>query len=106
MYGPSFSYAFRSAPNRLPLLGHAITILRPRHELFDWFVQIQRQYGFETVELSVPTLPPGVIISSPSNLEYVLKNETYVSKGAFVKDRSRDLFGMAARHASLNAHVC
>lgn len=74
-------------------------ILRPRHELFDWFVQCQRQYGFETLELRVPTLPHGVIITNPINLEYVLKNERYVSKGAFVKDRSGDLFGMTVLDA-------
>lgn len=68
--------------------------IRPRHELFDWFVKCQQKYGFETLEITVPTLPPGVIISDPANLEFVLKNERLVSKGHFVKSRSQDLFGI------------
>lgn len=84
------------------MLGHAVQILRPRHELFDWFVQNQRRYGYETLELSVPTLPPGVIITDPANLEFVLKNEQLVSKGSFVKARSADLFGALLLDASFH----
>lgn len=90
----------RRAPNHLPLIGHAIQFLNQRHELFDWFIQCQRLYGFETLEISVPTLPPGVIITNPANLEFVLKNEHLVSKGNFVKLRSWDLFGNGIINAS------
>ena len=96
------SHYFRAAPDRLPLLGHAIKFIRPRHELFDWFVRCQRQHGLETLEIAVPTLPPGVIISDPSNLEFVLKNEHLISKGGFVKSRSWDLFGIAASFDKLS----
>lgn len=41
----------------------------------------------------MPTLPPGVIISDPKNLEFVFKHEGVFAKGNFVKDRSWDLFG-------------
>lgn len=74
--------------------------MKPRHELFQWFTQCQRKYGLETLEISVPTLPSGVVISSPANLEFVLKNEHLVSKGDFVKSRSRDLFGNGIINAS------
>lgn len=88
------SYNYRLAPNHLPLLGNAIQFIKPRHELLDWFVRCQRQHGLETLEIAVPTLPPGVIITAPVNLEFVLKNEHLVSKGHFVKSRSWDLFGI------------
>lgn len=41
----------------------------------------------------MPTLPPGVIISDPQNLDFVFKNEGLFNKGRFVKERSWDLFG-------------
>ena len=41
----------------------------------------------------MPTLPPGVLIHSPQNLDYVFKNEGLFTKGRFVKRRSWDLFG-------------
>jgi len=83
----------RSAPDTLPLLGNAIKFLQPRHVLFDWFVQCQKKHGRDTVQISVPTLPQGVLISSPANVEYVLKNEASITKGEFFKRRSWDLFG-------------
>jgi cytochrome P450 len=39
------------------------------------------------------------VISSPANLEYVLKNETLVTKGDFFRTRAWDLFG----HGIINA---
>ena len=41
----------------------------------------------------MPSLPPGVIITDPQNLEFVFKHDTIFEKGAFFKDRSWDLFG-------------
>lgn len=67
--------------------------LRPRHKLFTWFSQCERLHGLETLHISVPSLPPGVIITDPQNLEYVFKHDTIFEKGAFFKDRSWDLFG-------------
>ncbi|ETN44343.1 uncharacterized protein HMPREF1541_10523 [Cyphellophora europaea CBS 101466] len=83
----------------LPLLGNAIRFLQPRHVLFSWFVDQQARYGDGTYEISVPSLPPGVVISSPANLEFVLKNETLVTKGDFFRSRAWDLFG----HGIINA---
>lgn len=85
---------YRTAPDTLPLLGNAIKFLQPRHILFDWFVKCQRHFGHETFEISVPSLPPGVVINDPAILEFVLKNEARITKGDFFKVRSWDLFGL------------
>lgn len=74
-------------------MGNGILFLQPRQKLFSWFVKCERQTGHETLEISVPTLPPGVIISDPQNLDFVFKNEGLFNKGRFVKERSWDLFG-------------
>lgn len=83
----------RKPSNTLPLVGNGILFLQPRQKLFSWFVKCERQTGYETLEISVPTLPPGVIISDPKNLDFVFKNEGLFNKGQFVKQRSWDLFG-------------
>ncbi|KAN0119975.1 cytochrome P450 [Hyaloscypha variabilis] len=83
----------RRPPNTLPLAGNGILFLQARHKLFSWFVKCERLFGFETFQISVPTLPPGVVINDPKNLEFVLKNEGIFSKGDFFKRRSWDLFG-------------
>ncbi|KXH59738.1 cytochrome P450 [Colletotrichum salicis] len=83
----------RRPPNTLPLAGNGIIFLRDRQKLFEWFTKCERLYGYETLQISVPSLPPGVIISDPKNLEYVFKNEGIFAKGEFFKGRSRDLFG-------------
>lgn len=83
----------------LPLLGNAIRFLQPRHQLFPWFLTQQRQFSGQTYAISVPSLPPGVVISSPENLEFVLKNESLVTKGDFFRTRAWDLFG----HGIINA---
>ncbi|KAB8294087.1 hypothetical protein EYC80_009541 [Monilinia laxa] len=85
--------ALRRPPNTLPLVGNGILFLQARHKLFSWFVKCERKFGFETFEISVPSLPPGVVINDPKNLEYVLKNEGVFAKGDFFKRRSWDLFG-------------
>jgi hypothetical protein len=83
----------RRPPNTLLFVGNGLQFLKARHELFSWFVKCERQFGFETFEISVPSLPPGVVINDPKNLEFVLKNEGIFSKGDFFKLRSWDLFG-------------
>ncbi|KAI0138915.1 cytochrome P450 [Hypoxylon sp. NC0597] len=83
----------RKPPNTLPLIGNGILFLQPRQKLFSWFVKCERQFGPETFQISVPTLPPGVVINDPRNLEYVFKNEGIFSKGDFFKRLSWDLFG-------------
>ncbi len=90
-------------PGTLPVLGNAIKFLQPRHLLFDWFVQCQRQYGNETFEISVPSLPSGVVINNPDILEYVLKNESTITKGDFFRKRSWDLFGAPSKMAVIEA---
>ncbi|KAK6599010.1 cytochrome P450 [Botrytis cinerea] len=83
----------RRPPNTLPFVGNGILFLQARHKLFSWFVKCERKFGWETFEISVPSLPPGVVINDPKNLEYVLKNEGIFAKGDFFKRRSWDLFG-------------
>ncbi|KAL2187210.1 cytochrome P450 [Thermothelomyces heterothallicus CBS 203.75] len=83
----------RNPPDTLPLLGNGLKFLQSRWELFGWFDRCQRQFGYETVALHVPTLPPGVLIHDPRNLDFVFKNEGLFTKGDFVKRRSWDLFG-------------
>ncbi|KAI1763406.1 cytochrome P450 [Hypoxylon sp. FL1150] len=83
----------RKPPNTLPLAGNGILFLRARQELFSWFVKCEQLFGDETFQISVPTLPPGVVINDPKNLEYVFKNEGIFSKGDFFKRLSKDLFG-------------
>jgi hypothetical protein len=61
--------------------------------LFSWFVDCERVFSYETFEISVPSLPAGVVINDPKNLEHVFKNEGIFGKGDFVKTRSWDLFG-------------
>ncbi|KAF4826123.1 Cytochrome P450 94A1 [Colletotrichum tropicale] len=83
----------RRPPDTLPLAGNGINFLRDRQKLFDWFTKCEQLHGYETLQISVPSLPPGVIISDPKNLEYVFKHEGIFAKGEFFKGRSRDLFG-------------
>lgn len=41
----------------------------------------------------MPSLPPGVVINDPRNLDYVFKNEGIFAKGEFMKKPLWDLFG-------------
>lgn len=81
-------------PGTLPFAGNGIWFLQARHKLLDWFAQCERQTGFETYEISVPSLPPGIVINDPANIEHVLKNNDIFIKGDFFRVRSWDLFGM------------
>ncbi|KAI1758317.1 cytochrome P450 [Xylaria castorea] len=83
----------RKPPNTLPIVGNGLLFLQDRQKLFLWFVKCERQFGFETFQITVPTLHPGVVINDPKNLDYVFKNEGVFAKGDFVKQRSWDLFG-------------
>ncbi|KAK3292490.1 cytochrome P450 [Chaetomium fimeti] len=83
----------KNPPDTLPLVGNGIKFLQSRWDLLSWFEQCQRQFGYETAALCVPTLPPGVLIHDPRNLEFVFKNEGLFTKGEFVKRRAWDLFG-------------
>lgn len=83
----------RKPPNTLPLVGNGILFLQARQKLFSWFVKCERQFGHETFQISVPSLPPGVVINDPKNLEYVFKHEGIFGKGDFFKQRSWALFG-------------
>lgn len=83
----------RKPPNTLPLVGNGLLFIQARHKLFSWFVKCERQFGRETFQITVPTLPPGIVISDPRNVEYVFKNEGIFSKGDFVKGMLWDLFG-------------
>ncbi|EXL51061.1 cytochrome P450 oxidoreductase [Fusarium oxysporum f. sp. radicis-lycopersici 26381] len=83
----------RKPPNSLPLVGNGIMFLQPRQRLFSWFHRCERLYGYETLHITVPTLPPGVIINNPQNLEFIFRHEGIFEKGEFFKKRSWDLFG-------------
>ncbi|KAG8170269.1 hypothetical protein KVR01_001014 [Diaporthe batatas] len=83
----------RTPPNTLPLVGNGILFLQARQKLFSWFAKCERIFGHETFELYVPSLPPGVVINDPVNLDHVFKNEAIFSKGDFVKKPLWDLFG-------------
>ncbi|KAH7175662.1 cytochrome P450 [Dactylonectria macrodidyma] len=85
--------ALRVPPNTLPLVGNGIIFLQPRQRLFAWFAKCESLFGYETLHISVPSLPPGVIISDPRNLDFVFRNEGVFEKGDFFKQRSMDLFG-------------
>ncbi|KAK4238471.1 cytochrome P450 86B1 [Achaetomium macrosporum] len=92
----------RHPPDTLLLVGNGLKFLQSRWKLLGWFDRCQRLFGYETVALSVPTLPPGVLIHSPRNLEFVFKNEGLFTKGKFVKRRSWDLFGNGIINADGN----
>ncbi|KAL8659778.1 MAG: hypothetical protein Q9202_006953 [Teloschistes flavicans] len=62
-------------------------------QLLDWFVGANHQTGFATFEITVPSLPPAIVISDPRNVEHVLKNNDVFIKGTFFRSRSWDLFG-------------
>ncbi|KAG9242838.1 cytochrome P450 [Calycina marina] len=83
----------RRPPNTLTIVGNGLIFLQNRHKLFSWFTKCEQQFGHETFEISVPSLPPGVVINDPKNLEYVFKYEGIFTKGDFFKTRSWDLFG-------------
>lgn len=85
----------RKPPNTLPLVGNGLHFLQDRNKLFAWFVQCERLFGRETFELYVPSLPPGIVINDPQNLDFVFKNERIFAKGAFMKKPLWDLFGQS-----------
>ncbi|RFN51177.1 cytochrome p450 oxidoreductase [Fusarium flagelliforme] len=85
--------ALRKPPNTLPLVGNGIIFLQPRQKLFSWFHRCERLYGYETLHITVPSLPPGVIVNDPQNLDFIFRNEGVFEKGDFFKQRSWDLFG-------------
>lgn len=87
------THSTRKPPNTLPLVGNGLLFLQAREKLFAWFVKCERIFGHETFELYVPSLPPGVVINDPRNLDYVFKNEAIFAKGEFMKKPLWDLFG-------------
>ncbi|RVD83189.1 uncharacterized protein DFL_007588 [Arthrobotrys flagrans] len=94
----------QNPPGTLPLFGNGLKfLLLDRQSLFDWFSKIHNEiFGFETYEISVPTLPPGIVVSSPDVLEFIMKKEGSegFGKGPFFEERSWHLFG---RHGIINA---
>ncbi|KXJ89856.1 cytochrome P450 [Microdochium bolleyi] len=83
----------RKPQDTLPLVGNGIVFLQARHKLFNWFSRCEQHFGLETFEISVPTLPPGIVINDPANLDYVFKNEAIFRKGDLFRRISWDLFG-------------
>ncbi|MCJ1402437.1 hypothetical protein MMC11_005657 [Xylographa trunciseda] len=80
-------------PGTLPFAGNGLWFLQPRHKLLDWFAQVQPIVGFDTYEISIPSLPAAIVVSDPQNVEHVLKNNELFIKGDFFRSRSWDLFG-------------
>ncbi|EWC44262.1 hypothetical protein DRE_01088 [Drechslerella stenobrocha 248] len=93
----------RTPPGTLPFFGNGLKfLLLDRQSLFDWFSKVHNDvFGFETYAISVPTLPPGVVISNPEVLDLVMKKEGKegFGKGPFFEERSWHLFG----HGIINA---
>ncbi|OIW24515.1 monooxygenase-like protein [Coniochaeta ligniaria NRRL 30616] len=89
----------RKAPDTLPLVGNGILFMQERQKLFAWFTKCERLADYETLQVSVPTLPPGIVVHDPLNLDFIFRNESLFSKGSFVKSRAWDLFG----HGIINA---
>ncbi|KAH6971199.1 cytochrome P450 [Ilyonectria sp. MPI-CAGE-AT-0026] len=83
----------RNSPGTLPIVSNGIVFLQPRENLFKWFTGCIDSYGQETLRIKVPFLPPGVIISDPTNLDYIFKQDRIFEKGKFFKERLWDLFG-------------
>ncbi|KAI4162145.1 MAG: hypothetical protein LQ342_004161 [Letrouitia transgressa] len=79
-------------PGTLPLAGNGLWFLQHRQTLLDWFVGANHQTGYSNFEISVPSLPPTILISDPKNVEHVLKNNDIFIKGNFFRSRSWDLF--------------
>ena len=75
------------------MAGNGIWFLQRRHKLLEWFSQAERQTGLETYEISVPSLPPAIVVNDPANVEHVFKKNEIFVKGDFFKARSWDLFG-------------
>ncbi|EPS44780.1 hypothetical protein H072_1233 [Dactylellina haptotyla CBS 200.50] len=96
--------SLRTPPGTLPVFGNGLKfLLLDRQSLFDWFSEIHNDvFGFETYEITVPTLPPGIVISDPEVLEFVMKKEGSegFGKGPFFEERSWHLFGS---HGIINA---
>lgn len=75
-------------------MGNGILFLQPRQKLLAWFARCARAHGAETLRISVPSLPPGVIVACPANLDFVFRGEGVTfAKGDFFRERSLDLFG-------------
>ncbi|KAI0198528.1 cytochrome P450 [Astrocystis sublimbata] len=83
----------RKPPDTLPIAGNGLLFLQEREKLFSWFVKCERQFGYETFQITVPSLHAGVVINDPKNIDYIFKHEGIFLKGDFVKQRSWDLFG-------------
>lgn len=83
----------RRPPNTLPIVGNGLVFIQARQKLFDYFTKCERLFGYETFQISVPTLPPGVVVHDPKNLEFVYKQEGIFTKGDLFKRLSWDLFG-------------
>lgn len=92
-----FNTCPRNPPGTLPIFGNGLKfLLLDRQSLFDWFSEIHNDiFGFETYEISVPTLPPGIVINDPEVLDFVMKKEGIegFGKGPFFEERSWHLFG-------------
>lgn len=80
-------------PDTLPLIGNGLRFVQDRQILFDWFCREEERFKGETYQISVPSLPPGVVINNPKCMDYVFKNHTTFIKGDFLVNRTVDLFG-------------
>lgn len=63
-------------PGSLPLLGHALPVLKNLHRLHDWLYEVTQQMGEgRSYAFSLPLLPSSVMVTDPVCLEYVLKRK-------------------------------
>lgn len=74
-------------------MGNGLIFLQQRRKILEWFAECISIHGLETLLVTVPSLPAGVIISDPDNLDFVFRHEHVFEKGRFFTTRLWDLFG-------------
>jgi hypothetical protein len=63
-----------TAPGGLPLIGHALPVLRNWHRLHDWLLECAQRVGEgRTFAISLPFQPTKLVVTDPACLEHVLK---------------------------------
>jgi cytochrome P450 len=60
----------------LPVLGNALEVLRCMPRLHDAIAEMTAKCGYRTWAFSVPFMPTYWVVTSPENLEYILKTKS------------------------------
>lgn len=82
------------APGALPVVGHAVVVLRNYGRILEYFLESTRAFARQSWCLSLPFMPVYIVTHNPANIEYVLKSnfDNYV-KGPFFSNRFIGLLG-------------